>query len=246
MRKLGRLAAAAAGSGLLALGGVIASAGVASAGTHVSGCTAYGSLVAGAIPNCASTGMVKNPTAIRLTVGSPELSVLTSPARSIAGQGLRDEWTLKCYAGSVRLFTRTGTLDVTAPRAATSMTLPLGRHVPGSCTVASAVQTMLPVNATLLANVRTLDVRDVVTADTAVPRRHLDRHAERRHVRQHQARHRHPGNPGRDRDLPARPRGGHWFSRPPARAFTTVTDQRTRPGPAGNPHPGGEPDPVRR
>lgn len=158
-----------AGSGLLALAGVAASAGIASASTHVNGCTATGTLAVNVIPTCSSSGMVENPTSITLSVNSAELSALLNPVASMAGQGIKDSWSLTCYAGTRRLFSKTGTFTVTASQTSTSTNLPLGTEVPAKCDVSSTVSTLAAVNAILLLNVNALDVSDSVAANKAMP-----------------------------------------------------------------------------
>jgi hypothetical protein len=174
MREIRRLAAAAVGSGVLALGGIAASAGTAGAATgstNVTGCTARGSLTIGVMPACSSTGTVENPKSITLSVSSGELSALLNPVASAAGQGMRDDWEVSCYAGSREEFTESGRFEVTAAQARTSTTLPKGNGVPATCTVSSTVSTLLAVNARLLMNINVLDISDEVTADQATPGR---------------------------------------------------------------------------
>lgn len=169
MCKLKHLAATIAGSGVLALGGVAASAGIANASTPVNGCTATGTLAVGAIPACSSSGMVENPTSITLSVNSAEMGALLNPVASMAGQGIKDSWSLTCYAGTRQLFSKTGTFTVTASQTGTSTNLPLGGEVPTKCDVSSTVSTLAAVNAILLLNVNALDVSDSVAANEAVP-----------------------------------------------------------------------------
>ena len=169
MRKLRHLAATIAGSGLLALGGIAASAGSANASTHVSGCTATGTLAVNVIPTCSSSGTVANPKSITLSANSAQLDALLNPVASLPGQGIKDSWRLTCYAGTRQLFSKTGTFTVTASQTSTSTNLPLGSEVPAKCDVSSTVSTLAAVNATLLLNVNALDVSDNVAANTAIP-----------------------------------------------------------------------------
>lgn len=174
MREIRHLAAAAVGSGVLALGGIAASAGTAGAapgGVNVTGCTATGSLTVGVMPACSSTGTVEDPRSLRLSVSSGELSVLLNPVASAAGQGMRDDWEVSCYAGSREEFTKSGTFEVTAGQAKTSAILPEGNGIPATCTVSSTVSTLLAVNARLLMNINALHISDEVTADQAAPGR---------------------------------------------------------------------------
>jgi hypothetical protein len=170
MRKIHHLAAAAVGSSVLALGGIAASAGTAgaaTASTNVTGCTAKGALTVGVIPTCSSTGTVDNPKTITLSVSSGELNALLNPSASVAGQGIKDDWQVSCYAGAREEFTKSGTFEVTADQTRTTTTLREGYGVPTKCTVRSRVSTLLAVNATLLLNISALDVSGEVTAAQA-------------------------------------------------------------------------------
>jgi hypothetical protein len=170
MRKIHHLAAAAVGSSVLALGAIAASAGTAgaaSASTNVTGCTAKGLLAVGVMPTCSWLGTVENPKTITLSISSGELNALLNPAASAAGQGIKDNWQVSCYAGAREEFTKSGTFEVTADQTKTTTTLPEGYGVPGKCTVSSRVSMLLAVNATLLQHISALDVSGEVSAPQA-------------------------------------------------------------------------------
>lgn len=170
MRKIRHIAAMAAGTGVLALGGVAVSTGAANASTntHVSGCSANASgLQIGAQPKCTSSGTVANPTTIKLTVNSDQLSALLNPVIGGVGQGIKDQWSLACYAGSTRILNESGTFQVTSSQTKTSTTLPLHGQTPGNCSVTSTVSTLLGASETLIGSIQALGVSDNVTADTA-------------------------------------------------------------------------------
>lgn len=170
MRKIWHIAAAAAGTGLLALGGVITGAGMANASTnvHVTSCndTASG-LMIGVIPSCTSSGTVRYPTSIKLTVNSPELTSLLNPVLSGIGQGIKDDWRVACYAGATEILSESGTFEVTSSQTRTSRNLPLHYQTPSYCRVSTTVSTLLGASTALLGNLVSLGVSDNVTADTA-------------------------------------------------------------------------------
>ncbi|MCL2584910.1 MAG: RICIN domain-containing protein [Streptosporangiales bacterium] len=170
MRKIRHIAAMAAGTGLLALGGVGAVGtghANASTNTHVSGCSDSATgLTAGVQPKCSSSGTVRYPTQIKLTVNSDQLSALLNPVTGGVGQGIKDSWSLACYAGSTRILNESGTFKVTSSQTKTSTTLPLRGQTPSSCSVKSTVSTLLGLSETLIGSIQALGVSDSVTADT--------------------------------------------------------------------------------
>lgn len=172
MRKIWHIAATAAGTSLLALGGAIAGTGVANASTnvHVTSCndTASG-LSIGLMPTCTSSGTVRYPTSIKLTVNSPELTSLLNPVLSGIGQGIKDTWHLSCYANSTQILNESGTFEVTSSQTRTTTNLPLHSQTPSYCRVTTTVSTLIGVSTGLLGNLVSLGVSDDVTADTAVP-----------------------------------------------------------------------------
>ena len=171
MRKIQHIAAVVAGTGLLALGGAaVAGSGVANAATNVrvTSCDTSSSAVQlGAIPKCTSSGTVRYPTRIKLTVSSAQLSLLINPIAGGVGQGIKDQWSMSCYAGTARIISKSGTFEVTSGQTKTSTILPLSGQTPSYCTVTSTVSTILGASQTLIGKIQALGVSDSVTADTA-------------------------------------------------------------------------------
>lgn len=169
MRKIWHIVATAAGTGLLALGGVAAGGSIANASTsvHVTSCDATAALSIGVMPTCTSTGSVRYPTSIKVTVNSPELTSLLNPVLGGIGQGIKDSWHLDCYAGRTRILNEGGTFEVTSSQTRTTRSLPLHGQTPSYCNVKSSVSTLLGVSTALLGNILSLGVSDNVTADTA-------------------------------------------------------------------------------
>lgn len=171
MPRFHRLAATVVGTGLLALGGVAAGTGAANASTNVKVTSCNGNaptpVTLGVIPTCTSSGTVRYPTQIKLTVNSAQLSLLLNPITGGIGQGIKDDWTLQCWAGSAEYINKSGTFKVTSSQTSTSTILPMGRQVPSNCKVTSTVSTLLGASTALLGNTTVLGVSDSVTADTA-------------------------------------------------------------------------------
>lgn len=171
MPKFHQLAATVVGTGLLALGGVAASTGAANASTNVKVTSCNGNaptpITLGVMPTCASSGTVRYPTQIKLTVNSAQLSLLINPITGGVGQGIKDHWALQCYAGGTLYINKSGTFKVTSSQTKTSTILPMGRQVPSYCKVSSTVSTLLGASTALLGNTTALGVSDNVTADTA-------------------------------------------------------------------------------
>lgn len=171
MRRIQHIAAAVAGSWLLALGGaVVAGSGIANAATNVTVTSCDGNSPAvqlGVIPKCTSSGTARYPTRIKLTVSSAQLSLLINPIAGGVGQGIKDQWSMSCYAGAARIIGESGTFKVTSGQTKTSTILPLSGQTPSYCEVTSTVSTILGASETLIGKVQALGVSDSVTADTA-------------------------------------------------------------------------------
>lgn len=171
MRKLRHLVAATAATGLLALGGVAATGGAASADTHVSGCNKSGLATVGVVPTCTSTGSVNNPTSIKLTVSASFLNRLLDTPASLLGLGIKDRWLLTCWGGNRQMLQRGGTFTMTGRSILGGQRNPstylLRTYLtPSRCTVSSTVSALG--DLTVL-GVGLLSVGDEVTATTGVP-----------------------------------------------------------------------------
>lgn len=171
MRKIRHLVAATAATGLLALGGVAASSGTADAATHVSGCSKSGLATAGIEPTCTSSGTVKNPTSIKLTVRASFLNQLLDTPASLLGLGIKDHWMLTCWGGNRQMIQRGGTFTMTGRSIMggnrnPSTWLLRNTVVPSRCTVQSTVTALGDLQVLGLG---LLTVGDNVTATTSTP-----------------------------------------------------------------------------
>lgn len=169
MRNIRHFVAAVAGTGLMALGAVATTAGAADAATHVSGCSKNAVLGVGVAPTCSSSGSVQHPTSIKLSVGGTFLSQLLNNPASLVGLGIKDQWSLSCWAGSRGIIKKSGTFQVTTAgilggNRKTSTYLLYNNQLPSKCTVHSTVSTIGDLS---LLSVKTLGVSDEVTATTA-------------------------------------------------------------------------------
>jgi Ricin-type beta-trefoil lectin domain len=164
MPMLKRAAALTVTAGLLAFGG-LSTATAARASTGVANCsTDDQELAAGFIPNCTSSGTVRYPTSLTLTVASPQLAALLGAT----GQGIADQWAVNCDEGGGVTYTNSGTFVVNAGATGATYSLPTGGAVPNSCTVTAEVQTIAGLSAGLL-SLDSLEVEQTVTTTAAVP-----------------------------------------------------------------------------
>lgn len=183
MRKKWYAVAAATGTGLLALGGALTGSGAAHAaqgvnaassangakGVYVTSCNdTVAPAQVGIIPTCTSTGTVRYPTTIKLTVNSTELSTLLNPILAGLGQGLESDWTMSCYAKNTQILSESGSLTVKSSNDSQAMYLPLHGQTPSYCRVTAKASTLLAVSTGLLANIVSLGISDNVSADTAI------------------------------------------------------------------------------
>jgi hypothetical protein len=174
MRNLRRIAAAAASTGLLALGGLGASSGIAKADTTpypVTSCTVGGgTLLVGFVPSCTSTGSVLFPTSITVSVNPGGiLTGVLGTILSILG-GIEVKYSGTCAVdGANKNFS--GNYQVTNSTQPTSTTLDLqslvGSPVPNGCTMSVTETTMNPIPAITL--LPAFNITDAVTATTATP-----------------------------------------------------------------------------
>ncbi|HTU75982.1 MAG TPA: RICIN domain-containing protein [Trebonia sp.] len=177
MRKIGRIAAAAASTGLLALGGIAAGACAASAATPaqvVTTCT-YGTgttVVGGVTPNCTSTGTVANPTDLEINLnpngvlnpiwGTIILPILGGISVSYSGTCVVD--------GSPKAFS--GSFKATSNTAPSTTLLNLqqlvGSPVPNSCTATISVSTIAAI-PTVIGAITPFTAEAALQSVTSVP-----------------------------------------------------------------------------
>jgi hypothetical protein len=150
MRKIRRIAAAAASTGLLAIGGIAAGAGIAHAAnppTQVTDCS-YGTgttVVAAVFPTCTATGSVNDPADLEINLNpSGILAPIWGTIIQFLG-GIKVSYSGTCAVdGSSKPFS--GTYQSTSSSTPTTTILSLqtlvGSPVPNSCTVTLSVSTL--------------------------------------------------------------------------------------------------------
>lgn len=171
--RIGRLAAAAAATGLAALGMVAATGGEALAGTGVpaTACTIPSTgLGPGTTPSCgAGTSTIDNPTSITVSVDPSYFSVLGG---LIEGLGVTASWTLTCVVNGAPVTEPAGSSTFTATSSATSSTVidlqaAVGSPEPNSCTLSNLTASSTVSLTTLGASSFSFGVS--AAADTALP-----------------------------------------------------------------------------
>jgi hypothetical protein len=155
MRKIRRIAAAAASTGLLAIGGIAAGAGIAHAATpaQVTSCD-YGTgttVIAAAFPTCTSTGSINDPADLEVNLDpngllAPIWGTIILPLLG----GINVNYSGTCAVdGSTKAFS--GSFKATSSSAPTTTVLNLqslvGSPVPNSCTVTLTVSTVAAIPA---------------------------------------------------------------------------------------------------
>ncbi|HUN33223.1 MAG TPA: ricin-type beta-trefoil lectin domain protein [Trebonia sp.] len=177
MRNIKRIAAAAASTGLLALGGLTAGSGPAEAAAPsqvVTSCS-YGTgttVIGGVTPNCTSTGMVANPTDLEINLDpngvlNPIWGTIILP---ILG-GIKVSYNGTCAVnGQNQAFS--GSYEATSNTAPGTTTLNLqqlvGSPVPGSCEVTFSVTTIAAI-PTILGLITPFTATASVQSVTSVP-----------------------------------------------------------------------------
>jgi len=177
MRKIRQIAAAAASTGLLALGGMTAGVGAANAaapGQVVTSCS-YGTgttVVGGVTPNCTTSGMVLNPTDLEINLNpngvlNPIWGTIILP---ILG-GIKATYSGSCAVdGSAKAFN--GSFEATSNTVPSTTILSLqqlvGSPVPNSCQITLSVTTIAAI-PTLLGAVTPFTAEAAVQSVTSVP-----------------------------------------------------------------------------
>lgn len=177
MRNLRRIAAAAASTGLLVVGGLAAATGTAHAAptpTQVTTCS-YGTgttVVAAVFPNCTSTGSVNNPTDLEINLNpngllAPIWGTIILPLLG----GIKVSYNGNCVVdGSPKTFS--GSYQATSSSAPTKTILNLqslvGSPVPNSCTVTFTVSTIAAI-PTILGLITPFTIDASVQSITATP-----------------------------------------------------------------------------
>jgi hypothetical protein len=177
MRKIRRIAAAAASTGLLAFGGIAAGVGQAHAATPtqvIASCT-YGTgttVVGGVTPNCTSTGFVQNPTDLEINLNpNGLLTPIWGPIILPLLGGISVSYNGSCVVdGSPKTFS--GSFKATSNTAPGTTILNLqqlvGSPLPNSCTTTFSVSTVAAI-PTLIGLITPFTVDAALQSVTSIP-----------------------------------------------------------------------------